>query len=382
MGQVTTTPDSDPLELGPRVVEILQTGRRVATYKLATLRALIDYCVANYLPDDRAASLNVPLDDLADRVIELYWRQVLPLTVKGTKHALKQSTGEKARILSAVERLRADAKERLGATAKATDREMSLRYVKLHLPEEYSLARREVRNVLVWRPLYRLQRLPVGGSGKTVSDPFLYDDSWMRDKLSPHTIDEHGVVQLHPGVAWGLARLSGLLEPVLQVLWVDEVRRMNPVVRDDVPDLPGHLFGVDRVSLDRPFAALKDEFGDKCFYCDKRHAVEVDHVLPWSRSRIDGLANLVQACRECNGNKRDSLPALEHVGNALGRGKARLEQIADTITWTADYDQVRSMGRGLYLSTPERSQTWLAVDHTKPLDNSNPPEWMLLGANC
>ena len=40
MGQVTTTPDSDPLELGPRVVEILQTGRRVATYKLATLRAL------------------------------------------------------------------------------------------------------------------------------------------------------------------------------------------------------------------------------------------------------------------------------------------------------------------------------------------------------
>jgi hypothetical protein len=83
MGQVTTTPDIDPLELGPRVVEILQTGRRVATYKLATLWALIDYCVANYLPDDPAASLNVPLDDLADRVIELYWRQGLPLTVEG-----------------------------------------------------------------------------------------------------------------------------------------------------------------------------------------------------------------------------------------------------------------------------------------------------------
>ncbi len=41
------------------------------------------HCVVNYFPDDPAASLNVPLDDLADRVIELYWRQALPLTVEG-----------------------------------------------------------------------------------------------------------------------------------------------------------------------------------------------------------------------------------------------------------------------------------------------------------
>ena len=40
-GDMTTTPAIEPLELGPRVVSILQTGRRVVTYKLATLDALI-----------------------------------------------------------------------------------------------------------------------------------------------------------------------------------------------------------------------------------------------------------------------------------------------------------------------------------------------------
>lgn len=45
-------PDADdPLLLGQRVVAILETGVRVATYKLATLMALIDQCIENLLED-------------------------------------------------------------------------------------------------------------------------------------------------------------------------------------------------------------------------------------------------------------------------------------------------------------------------------------------
>ena len=80
---MTTTPDIDPVTLGRRVVEILEIGRRVATYKLATLSALIEYCVQHFPVDDPDASLDVPLDDLADRVIALYWRQVLPFKGAG-----------------------------------------------------------------------------------------------------------------------------------------------------------------------------------------------------------------------------------------------------------------------------------------------------------
>jgi hypothetical protein len=42
MGEAT-----DPLLLGPRVVAILETGLRTATYKLATLMALIEHCLEN-----------------------------------------------------------------------------------------------------------------------------------------------------------------------------------------------------------------------------------------------------------------------------------------------------------------------------------------------
>ncbi|OBG56576.1 hypothetical protein A5669_15740 [Mycolicibacterium fortuitum] len=48
------------------MVAILETGARVATYKLATLIALIGHCID---------PLTVP-PDLAHWVLELYWRQV------------------------------------------------------------------------------------------------------------------------------------------------------------------------------------------------------------------------------------------------------------------------------------------------------------------
>ena len=372
---MTTTspmgPAADPVALGRRVVEILEVGRRVATYKLATLSALIEFCVENFPVDDPTVSLDVPLDALADRVIALYWRQVLPFKgagLHGPDRTLRQNTGKKARILLEVEKFR--------QAAKATDREMPLDIAKSRAPRHYARAQRNVRNVLVWRPLYRLQRLPVKGGGQTVSDPFLYDDDWMGEDIPVHVIDEHGVVELRPGVASALARLSGLLTPVLEMLWVKEIRRMNPALSEGVPDIEGHLFGRDRISLSRAFDALTEAFDDLCFYCRKRSASEVDHVLPWSRSRIDGLANLVQACHKCNDNKRVSLPSPEHVQNALDRGRSTLQQIADSITWPLNYDDVRSVGRGLYLSAPE-TPVWIAVNETGPLDLSPPPEWML-----
>lgn len=70
-------PLADPLLLGQRVVAILETGLRTATYKLATLMALIDHCI-EHLPDAPAETLVVPIPDLAHRVLEIYWRQVRP----------------------------------------------------------------------------------------------------------------------------------------------------------------------------------------------------------------------------------------------------------------------------------------------------------------
>ena len=81
----------DPLLLGQRVVAILETGLRTATYKLATLMAIIISVDAFRV--DAHESLNVPIPDLARRVLELYWRQVRPFSGR----ELRQSTQSRAR---------------------------------------------------------------------------------------------------------------------------------------------------------------------------------------------------------------------------------------------------------------------------------------------
>ena len=101
---------------------------------------------------------------------------------------------------------------------------------------------------LVRQPLHRLQRTGVEPSPK-----FLYDDSWMHDRLTTAQLAaQGGAIELYPGVAWSLARLSGLLKPALEVLWVDDVRRWNKGLVAHVPDIAGHLFGRDRVCLAPP----------------------------------------------------------------------------------------------------------------------------------
>ncbi|WP_335335643.1 hypothetical protein [Mycolicibacterium neoaurum] len=91
----------DPLLLGQRVVAILETGQRVATYKLASLMALIDHCLEN-LPAQPSDPLTVPIGALAHRVLDLYWRQFRPFE----GHELRQSSGEKERIPRAARALR------------------------------------------------------------------------------------------------------------------------------------------------------------------------------------------------------------------------------------------------------------------------------------
>ena len=213
-------PDAiDPLLLGQRVVAILETGVRVATYKLATLMALIDHCIEN-LPAQPTDRLAVPIPDLAHRVLQLCWRQVRPFE----GHDLRQSSGEKERIPRAARALRA-------ATTAS-----SLSVAMTAAPEVYQSSIDEIGLCLAQQPLYRLQRLP----GSDTNDPFLFDDSFLHPNVSRRTLRAHGdAVVLMPGVAAGLARLAGLLKPALEIMWVDDVRRLNKFLTAEVPDIAG-----------------------------------------------------------------------------------------------------------------------------------------------
>lgn len=343
---------TDPLALGQKLVAVLEGGRRTATYKLAVLMALLDLAVES-VPTDPDAAVDINLDNLTARIIELYWRQLRPLD----GHRLRQSSDGRGVIFDAVGALR--------TTLTATHRTPAIDLVVAAGSDEYRQAHTVVKQTLVRYPLKLLQNL----TSNTHDERFLYDDSWM-GTASLRIIADHGnKLTLFPGVGVTLARLAPLLKPAFQLAWVDDVRRMNAAILDDGPDLADHLFGADRVSLQRAGDALTQQFGSECFYCNAslRAHRHVDHVLPWSRVGIDGLSNLVLSCQKCNSSKSDLLPAPEHVERILDRGRVVLDDLALTINWPSQYDRVVAAGRGLYATQPVNTPVWRGRHHIEML---------------
>jgi hypothetical protein len=213
--------------------------------------ALIEHCVEN-VPAQTDDVIAVPIPDLAHRVLSIYWQQARPFDGR----ELRQSTQPKSRILTAANALRE-------ASASAA----SVEVAQLRAPAVYSRTLDEITMCLAQQPLHRLQKLP----GTPVSDPFLYDDSFLNDQVSRSTLRALGdAIVLNPGVAHGLARLAGLLKPALETMWVNDVRRMNKFLDAEVPDVAGHLFGRVRTTLAAVREPFKEAFGPHCFYCDTR----------------------------------------------------------------------------------------------------------------
>jgi len=346
--------------LGQRVVAILETGLRTATYKLAALMALVEHCIEN-LPERPDDTLRVPLPELAHRVLEIYWQQVRPFD----GHELRQSPQPRARILIATNQLRAAS----GRAAGSVD------VARLRAPAAYQSAIDEITLCLAQQPLHRLQKLP----GSSTSDPFLYDDSFLHDHVSRSTLRAHGdAIELKPGVAHGLARLAGLLKPALEIMWVEDVRRMNRFLDAEVPDIAGHLFGRERSALAVVREPFKEAFGPHCFYCGTHLPANnpIDHVLPWSLVGIDGLSNLVLACARCNGDKSGALPALAIVDRVVQRERPILEQIATDLQWPTQHERVVAAARGIYRGQPAGVPTWAGYKQSQRLDISFPPRWI------
>ena len=353
----------DPILLGQRVVAILEMGQRDATYKLATLLALIEHCIEN-LPERPRDRLEVSIPQLAHRVLAIYWRQVRPFE----GHDLAQRrTGSKTRIIDATKELR--------AVAGFGDRGGSLEVAIMRKPDAYRRAIDKIVIALAKQPLPRLQKLP----GSSVSDPFLYDDSFLGENVSRSTLRSHGdAIVLKSGVGHGLARLAGLLRPTLEIMWVDDVRQMNKFLDADVPDVAGHLFGRERTALANVREPFKDVFGPHCFYCGTHLPANnpIDHVLPWSLVGIDGLSNLVLACARCNGDKSGALPGVRLVERALTRERDLLEEIATELQWPTQHDRVAAAARGIYRTQPAGVPTWSGYKQSEKLDIKFVPRWM------
>lgn len=345
----------DAVDLAARVVQLVETGRRESTYKLATLMALIDICVEHSPAPD--GTLTVPIDEISHRFVGYYWPQVRVFHQHGRLAQSRQGRSIPDKIADAKQVLLQD-----GLRTAEAAREVG------H-PAYRSLVR-ELRTTIAQQPLTHLQTVP----RSRIRDDFLFDASEFHKKMMVTEIDRIGVIVLWPGVPEGLRRTSTLLRTFLRSRWAQDVIGFNRAELD-AEDLDGFLFGSDRTALRALAEPLRELQNNRCFYCDGRIVTEVhiDHVLPWSLLPVDGVANLVATDPRCNLAKSASMPVLEHMSRALSR--ASLPDIASATRIPLLYKRTESAARGAYAALPTGSVLWRAVGSYEMYDPSHPNEW-------
>jgi hypothetical protein len=176
-------PGQFPVNAGfaERLLEVIDSDRRTATYKLALLLAVLDLCARHSDARGRAPRV-LYTRDIAEQVASLYWPQVIPYLVPGAASAtvLRQITLPRAAIVAAVSTFRSAA-EAAGAT--------SWHLARLRLPGPYEAMLDQVEVIVAEQPLPRLQAV---GSAQAVF-PFLYRLSWVpRESFSVARLRRHG----------------------------------------------------------------------------------------------------------------------------------------------------------------------------------------------
>lgn len=357
----------DVIDFAVRVTELLQHGRKVATYKQAVLMALLDLCLEGTQAGGDPPPM-VTTKQAAAKVIELYWQQVRVYSSKGV---LRQHNAGQAVVPQKISEVRA--KHRRATPGQLARREH----------KDYERLLRDVEWELVQNPLPRLQ--VVGGR----LDEFIFHLGWrvIVDGKVTRVVDESGErigkraiqrpefrndIHFARGAAGNLARLHGLLRPLIQRDWARNVAAYNQL---EESRLHQFLFDSDRRHLQRVRDPLLDLEGKSvCFYCRKPlgKKVAVDHFVAWARSADDDLANLVVADERCNAHKSDHLAALGHLRRWHERNTGTdIESLADRVGW--DHTAGRSLGiaRASYLLAPRRVPLWMAGGKFEALDSGH-----------
>ena len=324
---VRRAPDhAEQLAFLERVQKILDEGLFVATYKYALLVALIEIAIER--GDDSGTSMEIKLDWLAEKYIELYWSHTREFC--GT--VLSQNTGANISILGHVRELQ---------TGTPT-------FAKARRIQEWRSTVSKVCRTIRDMPLHRLQLLR---NGQRIQ--FLYEEDIV-----------NGGIQLKPGVAFCLRKFSTLLGALARNGWLREVRDnpKNSYAVGQTQSLEAFLFGDDRISLDRVREVLLPLQLGKCFYCGRplNSAMHVDHFVPWALYQSNLGHNFVLADASCNADKADLLADISHLNRWRLRNEVAGSRLASAFESTGiltDLGASRGIARWAY----ERARATSAV---------------------
>jgi 5-methylcytosine-specific restriction endonuclease McrA len=216
-------------------------------------------------------------------------------------------------------------------------------------------------------PLPRLQRV-----GNAV-DSFLYEIGW-DETITRRRFDDPGfdrTVHMRPGAGIELVRLAPLLRPLVERLWAARVVLYNRLPEGQIDEF---LFRRARLDAVRVRLALLELQDGRCFYTGRPlrpSDADVDHFVPWSRSPVNAIENLVVADRRANNSKRDHLAAADHVlcwRERNGSLESDLTAIAARHRWESSPSSTLGVARALYLALSPTNLLWSAPGVYVPTD--------------
>ncbi len=274
---------------------LLNEGQFTSTYKFALLVALADIAVES--GEVGGDPLVITVDRIAKKFVEYYWHHNKPWPAIGRETrsgTLAQNTGGPVAVLKYIH----------SAHDKVSPYLVDVR----RNPAEWNRLLAKITRRVKAMPLQKLQRM----RGRLLE--FLY---------TYNTGEEF--VTLQPGTAFNLRRFHPLITGMARNAWADFVRTLkgNQKLLGQVTDLHEFLFGTERSTLGDIRPVLRELQKGECFYCARTLSRDapVDHLVPWSRYRVDLAHNFVLADTSCNAQKSDFLPQLAFLERWVRRNE-------------------------------------------------------------
>jgi 5-methylcytosine-specific restriction endonuclease McrA len=326
----------DHVELGIKVIGLLDSASYATTYKMATFLGLMDVIKESVSSKGTFPSV-IKGSDVCDKVFEIYWKQSVPyasaLTTKTSY--LRQSPQRDIPQIIAEYRAKNSQISKGFSIANAFSMD----------PDGMAKLQRDVRQRVLKMPLPRLQKL--GGKDNWKEDRFLFDLNWEEDKLP-----SDDSLYLKDGAAESLMKIRPLLRPYIEALWSNFVAERNSSLTD-AAKLRSSLFGATRTNTVPLRKHLRSLQNGKCFYCDgsMTKSGDIDHFFAFTHFNNEDLDNFVLSCSTCNRSKSAMLPSLSHLGKLLKRNKNAkvLDEISQSLNWPRGTHQVRSLANLAYL---------------------------------
>ena len=307
---------------------ILQSGSFSSTYKFALLISLSRLAIEK--GEDSGEQLALEYSNIAEKFIELYWKQAVPYTFNDEGQLiLNQNNGKQAAIVNRIIELR-----QIYSSLGLLRRDSAV----------WSKLVKDVARTVKEMPVRYLQNM----NGQNFEFLFLLDQC--RKQLI-----------LLPQVMFCLRQFSEIIEELCQKRWIDYIRKnsTNAPILNKLPNLEQFMFEPSRNQLNAVANVLVELQDCKCFYCNKpmrKGNYAVDHFIPWSMYPSDTGHNFVLADSSCNSKKSNLLASYEFLYKWRERNEEQDLIIVDQISvlgFLTDKDRSHKVAEWAYAQGKE-----------------------------